>query len=99
MDIVSFWVIASVFITHLPTYNNQTIPTENRVILPIPYQSKKDCDKMASAMFKNMKKEEAKDSPQKLNSISCIEQFKIVYNDRSIQNRTQGNGNRTVPDS
>ena len=99
MEIVSFWLITSVFIINMPTYNNQTIRTENVVTLQIPHESKKDCDRIASSMFKNMKKDEKKDDLQKLNRIYCSEQFKIIYHDRSLSNRTQGNGPGSIPDS
>lgn len=99
MEIVSYWIIVSIFTFNMPTYGGNYIPSFTLVELPIEHKTKDSCEKVAFSMFKSMKKEETKDDPQKLNRIYCVEQFKVVENDRSLQNRTQGNGSRSVPDT
>ena len=99
MELVSYWIIISIFIINIPTYGDNYIPTEHRQVLHIEHKSKDSCEKIAIGMFKNMKKEETKDAPQKLSKIYCVEQFKVIKNDRSLQNRTQGNGSRSFPDT
>lgn len=99
MEIISYWVIVSIFTFNMPTYGGKYIPSENRISLPFEHKTKKSCERVASAMFKSMKKEETKDDPQKLKLIYCAELSRYVNHDRSLQNRTQGNGSRSVPDS
>ena len=99
MEIVSYWIIVSVFTFNTPTYGGNFIPSETAINLPIQHKTKDSCEKIAFGMFKSIKKEETKDDPQKLTRIYCVEQFKVVENDRSLSDRTQRNRSGSIPNS
>lgn len=99
MEIFTFWIIVTTSIIHFPSYNGTTVPKEQIIELHFPHDTKASCEKIAKPMFINMKKKEPPDSSSKLLSVQCLERIGFKQYERSISNRTQGNWNRSIPDS